>query len=86
MPTAPNIICPTLMSHSAGAVLLQYAKNYFKRIVSEDKHLRWMATQMDYPFHQFNGYAQEEELREVVGQVTKWFVDQMGKREIKIEK
>ena len=73
MPTATNLTCPTLMIHSDGAVLPQYAKNYFEKIASADKHLIWMETDLETPFHQFNFYDQEEEVGIAVEEAANWF-------------
>ena len=77
MPTAQNLNRPTLMIHSDGAVLPQYTRNYFGQIASNDKHLHWMKTDLDSPFHQFNYYDQAEEVSEVVEEASKWFAKKM---------
>lgn len=73
MPTAEALTVPTLMVHSDGAVLPQYTKNYFERIASTDKELHWIGTEMESPFHQFNFYDQEAEVKEAVAEASKWF-------------
>ena len=65
------------MIHSDGAVLPQYTKNYFNQIASTDKHLHWMNTDMDSPFHQFSYYDQEAEVNEAVEEAAKWFGEKM---------
>jgi len=73
MPTAAQLKAPTIMIHSDGAVLPQYTKNYFDGIATEDKKLHWMETDLDSPYHQFNYYDQESEVKEVISEATKWF-------------
>ncbi len=77
MPTAQNLKQPTLMIHSDGAVLPQYTKNYFEKIAAEDKHLHWMVTELESPYHQFSYYDQEAEVNESVVEATKWFKTKM---------
>ena len=77
MPTAQNLKQPTLMIHSDGAVLPQYTKNYFEKIAAEDKHLHWMVTELESPYHQFSYYDQEAEVNESVVEATKWFKRKM---------
>lgn len=49
MPIAKNIHVPTLMIHSDGAVLADYAKRFFNDITSENKVLHWTeGTQFDF--------------------------------------
>ena len=72
MGSAEKLTAPTLMIHSDGAVLPEYTKNYFSRIATADKKLHWMKTDLPSPFHQFNYYDQEPEVREVVREATKW--------------
>ena len=73
MPTAKNLTQPTLMIHSDGAVLPNYTKKYFEQIVSTDKKLHWMETELESPFHQFNYYDQDAEVNESVKEATIWF-------------
>ena len=77
MPSAKNITCPILMIHSDGAVLPQYTKNYFENIVSNDKRLSWMETELESPFHQFNFYDQTEEVNGTVVQAAAWFKEKI---------
>ncbi|MDN5217280.1 alpha/beta fold hydrolase [Fulvivirgaceae bacterium BMA12] len=73
MPTAKNLTVPTLMIHSDGAVLPQYTKKYFENITTADKKLHWMETELESPYHQFNYYDQDAEVKESVNEASKWF-------------
>ncbi|MCG8577243.1 MAG: alpha/beta hydrolase [Flavobacteriales bacterium] len=77
MPAAKNLSCPTLMIHSDGAVLPQYTRNFFNDIKTEDKKLHWMETELESPFHQFNYYDQDAEVKESVKEATDWFKQKM---------
>lgn len=77
MPSAKNLKVPTLMIHSDGAVLPQYTKNYFEQIATDDKKLHWMETDLESPFHQFNYYDQEAEVKESINQAAAWFNQKM---------
>lgn len=71
--TAPDVTVPTLMIHSAGAVLPTYTKQYFERLGAADKSLYWVETDLESPFHQFSFYDQEAEVTLVVDQAQQWF-------------
>ncbi|WP_020528860.1 alpha/beta hydrolase [Flexithrix dorotheae] len=77
MPTAADLVAPTLMIHSDGAVLPQYTKNYFGKIAAADKKLHWMETKLESPYHQFSYYDQDAEVTESVTEATKWFNQKM---------
>ncbi|MEM8857219.1 MAG: alpha/beta fold hydrolase [Chloroflexota bacterium] len=71
--TAKDVKVPTLMIHSDGAVLPDYAKQYFEKIGSEDKALRWVETELHSPFHQFSFYDQPEEVALSIDEAQAWF-------------
>jgi fermentation-respiration switch protein FrsA (DUF1100 family) len=73
MPQAVNITVPTLMIHSDGGVLPDYTKKYFEKIASKDKHLHWIKTDLQSPYHQFKFYDNEMEVKESVNQAAQWF-------------
>ncbi|WMX13157.1 alpha/beta hydrolase [Aureispira sp. CCB-E] len=77
MPYAKQINKPVLMVHSDGAVLPNYTKKFFNDIVTTDKKLYWMNTELDSPFHQFNYYDQDVEVNESIAQVSNWFREKM---------
>ncbi|MEM9142162.1 MAG: alpha/beta fold hydrolase [Bacteroidota bacterium] len=77
MPTAAHLTTPTLMIHSDGAVLPSYTKKYFGNIATDDKKLVWMETELESPFHQFNYYDQENEVKQVVADATTWFNEKL---------
>jgi hypothetical protein len=77
MPTANNLNAPLLMIHSDGAVLPQYTKNYFENVVSKDKQLYWMETDLESPMHQFSYYDQDGEVNESVNKAAAWFKAKM---------
>ncbi len=77
MPSAAHLTAPTLMIHSDGAVLPQYTKNYFEKIAATDKELHWMETELESPYHQFNYYDQEAEVKESIEEASKWFSQKM---------
>lgn len=77
MPTAEKLTIPTLMIHSDGAVLPQYAKNYYEKIAARDKKLYWMETELESPYHQFNYYDQDAEVKEAVKEASIWFSQKM---------
>lgn len=77
MTTAPQLSASTLMIHSDGAVLPQYAKQYFEGIATEDKKLHWMDTELESPFHQFNYYDQDAEVKESVAEASNWFNEKL---------
>ncbi|MCT4583267.1 MAG: alpha/beta hydrolase [Flavobacteriales bacterium] len=73
MPSAEKINCPILMIHSDGAVLPNYTKKFFNAIRTEDKRLHWMDTELESPYHQFNFYDQEAEIKETIKEAVAWF-------------
>lgn len=75
---ASNIQVPTLMIHSDGAVLPDYAKKFFAEIGTDDKKLHWMDADLDSPFHQFSYYDQEAEVGESVAETSKWFSEKLS--------
>ena len=77
MPYAKQLDKPVLMIHSNGAVLPDYTKKFYNDIVSTDKNLIWMETELESPFHQFNFYDQEQEVSESVKETTKWFQNKL---------
>lgn len=67
MPTARNIQVPTLMIHSDGAVLGDYAKRFFNDIPHQNKVLHWMeGTQFDF-------YDQPRQVEEAVSAIDVFF-------------
>ncbi|BDD06912.1 alpha/beta hydrolase [Aureibacter tunicatorum] len=73
MPSAPSLKAATLMIHSDGCVLPQYTKNYFEKIGTSDKELKWVDTNLDSPMDQFNYYDQEEQVGRAVDYAQDWF-------------
>lgn len=73
MPSAEKINCPILMIHSDGAVLPNYTKKFFNAIRTEDKRLHWMDTELESPYHQFNFYDQEAEIKETIKEAVALF-------------
>ncbi len=73
MPSAEKINCPILMIHSDGAVLPNYTKKFFNAIRTEDKRLHWMDTELESPYHQFNFYDQDAEIKETIKEAVAWF-------------
>lgn len=71
--TAKNVTVPTLMVHSDGAVLPEYAKKYYEKIGTEDKSLHWMETELPSPFHQFSFYDQDDEVNLSENLAQEWF-------------
>ncbi len=72
MSTAADLKKPTLMIHSDGAVLPQYAKNYFEKIGTDNKKLHWMKTDLESPYHQFNYYDKDTEVNESVSEAVQF--------------
>jgi len=77
MPRANKLQQPILMVHSDGAVLPDYTKKFYEDIVSKNKKLYWIDTEMESPYHQFNFYDQDEEVSTAVAQVSAWFAEKM---------
>jgi dienelactone hydrolase len=77
MPSAKKQTAAVLMIHSDGCVLPQYTKNYFEQMVATDKKLYWIDTDMDSPYHQFNFYDQEAEVKIVIDNASKWFAEKL---------
>lgn len=77
MPYASKLKASTLMIHSDGCVLPQYTKNFFEKIVTEDKRLDWLETELDSPMQQFNFYDQEYEVGIAVEKATKWYKEKL---------
>ncbi|OJJ23986.1 alpha/beta hydrolase [marine bacterium AO1-C] len=73
MPSASKIKVPTLMVHSDGAVLPNYAKKFYEKLGTSDKKLHWMKTELESPYHQFKYYDQDAEVNESVKEVSSWF-------------
>lgn len=73
MPAAQKLDTPTLMIHSDGAVLPQYTKKFFENIATEDKHLHWIETELESPYHQFDFYDQKEEVEASIEKAQHWF-------------
>lgn len=77
MPYAKKLNVPVLMVHSDGAVLPNYTKKFFNDILTEDKKLYWMNTELESPYHQFNYYDQELEVNESIAQASSWFTEKL---------
>ena len=73
MPSAKKLTIPTLMIHSDGAVLPKYTKKYFEDIATDDKHLHWISTDLESPYHQFYFYDQDAEVNESIENIQRWF-------------
>lgn len=73
MQSAEKLTTPTLMIHSDGAVLPQYAKHYFEKIGTNNKKLHWIETELESPYHQFDFYDSDEEVNESIAQAKQWF-------------
>lgn len=73
MLSAEKLTTPTLMIHSDGAVLPQYAKRYFEKIGTSNKKLHWIETELESPYHQFEFYDNNEEVDESIAQAKQWF-------------
>lgn len=71
--TAKDIKVPTLMIHSDGAVLPDYAKKYYEQLGTDDKSLHWVETELPSPFHQFSFYDQEAEVSLAIEKSNEWF-------------
>lgn len=68
MPVAKNILVPTLMIHSDGAVLGDYVKRFFEDIPYKDKVLHWTeGTQFDF----YDQPKQVSESVEIIGTFLK---------------
>lgn len=67
MPVAKNIQVPTLMIHSDGAVLADYAKRFFRDIPHDNKVLHWTEGS------QFDFYDQPKQVSESVAAINVFF-------------
>lgn len=75
--TSLAVVVPTLMIHSDGAVLPDYAKQYFAQLGAEEKFLHWVETDLASPFHQFSFYDQDDEVNLSVDLAQQWFASKM---------
>ena len=75
--SAQEVTVPTLMIHSDGAVLPEYTKQYFEKLGTTDKSLRWVETALESPFHQFSFYDQDDEVNLSVALAQQWFLEKM---------
>jgi len=77
MSYAKQLKKPVIMVHSDGAVLPNYTKKFFNEIVTSEKKLHWMETELESPYHQFSYYDQDAEVNEAVSEVSNWFREKM---------